>query len=197
MAKTKKISISDFESALDTQSTVTEILSNSNGVEMLIKKSISLDEMIIFVQEVVEACIDGETGEYIPEAYDFAVRVAILTHYANFTMPVNLEKQYWLVYNTTAVEQVLQHINTRQFDDIVRSIDKKIDFMLSIISSSAVSKINEVIAKFNDIATVGENAFKGIDSGTMTKVIQGISKLNNMSEKELATAVIEASREGK
>lgn len=197
MAKTKKISISDFESALDTQSTVTEILSNSNGVEMLIKKSISLDEMIMFVQEVVEACIDGETGEYIPEAYDFAVRVAILTHYANFTMPVNLEKQYWLVYNTTAVEQVLQHINTRQFDDIVRSIDKKIDFMLSIISSSAVSKINEVIAKFNDIATVGENAFKGIDSGTMTKVIQGISKLNNMSEKELATAVIEASREGK
>lgn len=197
MAKTKKISISDFESALDTQSTVTEILSNSNGVEILIKKSISLDEMIIFIQEVVEACIDGETGEYIPEAYDFAVRVAILTHYANFTMPVNLEKQYWLVYNTTAVEQVLQHINTRQFDDIVRSIDKKIDFMLSIISSSAVSKINEVIAKFNDIATVGENAFKGIDSGTMTKVIQGISKLNNMSEKELATAVIEASREGK
>jgi len=112
-------------------------------------------------------------------------------------MPTELEKQYWLVYNTTAVEQVLQHINTRQFNDIVRSIDKKIEFMLNILSSSAVSKVNEIIAKFSDIAIAGENAFKGIDTNTMTKVMQGLSKLNNMSEKELATAVVEASREGK
>lgn len=197
MGKTKKISVADFESALATENVVTEILSNTNGVEMSINKSISLDEMILFVQEVVEACVDGETGEYLPEAYDFAMRVAILTHYANFTMPTNLEKQYWLVYNTTAVEQVLQHINTRQFNDIVRAIDKKIEFMLNILSSSAVSKVNEIIAKFSDIAIAGENAFKGIDANTMTKVMQGISKLSNMSEKELATVVVETNREGK
>lgn len=87
--------------------------------------------------------------------------------------------------------------NTRQFNDIVRAIDKKIEFMLNILSSSAVSKVNEIIAKFSDIAIAGENAFKGIDANTMTKVMQGISKLSNMSEKELATAVVEANREGK
>ena len=197
MGKTKKISVADFESALVAENVVTEILSDTNGVEMSIKKSISLDEMILFVQEVVEACVDGETGEYLPEAYDFAMRVSILTHYANFTMPSDMEKQYWLVYNTTAVEQVLQHINMRQFNDIVRSIDKKIEFMLNILSSSAVSKVNEIIAKFSDIAIAGENAFKGVDSNTVAKVVQSLSTLSNMSDKELANAVVEASREGK
>lgn len=198
MAKNnKKISVADFESALLKENTISEILEGSNGVTIQITKTLPLDDMIVFVQEVVEACVDGETGEYLPEAYDFAMRVAILTHYANFTMPNNLQKQYMLVYNTHAVDQVFEHINTRQFDDIVRAIDKKISFMLQVLSSSAVTKVNEIINKFGDIATAGEAAFGGISPEDVSNVLQGISKLRNMSQKDLAKAMLEANRKGK
>ena len=94
----ERVSINKFEQAVNVDNITTEILLDTQDVEIQIKKTIGLPEMMLFVQEVVEACIDGESGEYLPEAYDFAIRSAVLTHYANFAMPANLEKQYWLVY---------------------------------------------------------------------------------------------------
>ena len=192
----KKVSINKFESALNKNNVVTVRLAGTDDVVIQIKKTIPLQEMLLFVQEVVEACVDSESGEYIPEAYDFAIRVGVLTHYANFSMPANLEKQYCLVYNTDAFSQVLAEINTRQFDDIVRAIDKKIEFMLNVISSSAVTKINDVISKFNDIAEASEKAFSGINADDMAKIIQGISKLGEIDQENVAKTILDIQSSG-
>lgn len=195
----KKVSINKFESALDKENVITDTLLGTDDVTIQIKKTIPLQEMLLFVQEVVEACVDNENGEHIPEAYDFAIRVATLTHYANLSMPTNLEKQYWLVYNTKAFEQVLTHINTRQFDDIIRAIDKKIKFMLDVISSSAVIKINDVVSKFNDIAETSEKVFSGVNAEDMMKIIQGVSKLGEIEEENVVKTILDVqkSREDK
>lgn len=192
----ERISVNKFEMALGEDNVVEEILSGTDDVKIQIKKIIALPEMISFVQEVVESCIDNETGEYLPEAYDFAIRVGVLTRYANFTMPANMEKQYMLVYGTGAFDQVLLHINNTQFNDIVRAIDKKIKFMLEVISSSAVTKINDVINKLGEIASAGEKAFEGVDADNMAKVIQGVSKLGDMSEEDVAKVILEAQKTG-
>lgn len=192
----ERISVNKFEMALGEDNVVEEILSGTDDVKIQIKKIIALPEMISFVQEVVESCIDNETGEYLPEAYDFAIRVGVLTRYANFAMPANMEKQYMLVYGTEAFDQVLLHINNTQFNDIVRAIDKKIKFMLEVISSSAVTKINDVINKLGEIASAGEKAFEGVDADNMAKVIQGVSKLGDMSEEDVAKVILEAQKTG-
>lgn len=192
----KKVSINKFESALNKENVITDTLLGTDDVTIQIKKTIPLQEMLLFVQEVVEACVDNENGEYIPEAYDFAIRVATLTHYANLSMPTNLEKQYWLVYNTKAFEQVLTHINTRQFDDIIRAIDKKIKFMLDVISSSAVIKINDVVSKFNDIAETSEKVFSGVNAEDMMKIIQGVSKLGEIEEENVVKTILDVQKSG-
>ena len=186
----EKVSINKFELALNQENIVTETLVDTSDVSIQIKKTITLPEMMGFVQEVVEACIDGGTGEYIPEAYDFAIRSAVLTHYANFAMPANLEKQYWLVYNTRAFQQVIGHINEYQFNDIIRAIDRKIKYMLDVMSSSAVSKINEVIDKFNDIAETGEKVFGGATADDMAGFMRGIAKLKDVKEEDIAKAIL-------
>lgn len=185
----QKISINKLEAVLK-DNTVTELLNGTDNVEIHITKTLSLQEMLLFVREVVEACVDGETGEYLPEAYDFAIRAGVLTRYANFTLPSNLDNQYMLVYNTDAFDQVMAHINMRQFDDIVRAIDKKIKFMLDVISSSAVTKINEVIGKFNELAETAENAFGDVNGENMANVVKGITQLNDINEENIAQVIL-------
>lgn len=187
-----RVSINNFEQALAKDTVITETLADTEDVTIQIKKTITLPEMMLFVQEVVEACIDGETGEYIPEAYDFAIRSAVLTHYANFAMPANLEKQYWLIYSTRAFQQVLNNINEQQFNDIIRAIDRKVKYMLDVMSSAAVSKINEVIAKFNDVAAASTKMFDGASPDDMAKFISGITKLKDMKEEDIAQAIVKA-----
>lgn len=182
----KRISINKFESALSNDNIVTETLYGTEDVTIQIKRTLPLSEMVSFVQEVVESCVDMETGDYVPESYDFAIRVGVLTHYANFTMPSNMDKQYWLVYNTRAFQQVLKHIDECQFNDIIRTIDKKIQFMLDVISSTALSKINEVISKFGEIADIGARTFGGADSGKVISAIENISKVKEIDEASLA-----------
>lgn len=188
----ERVSINKFEMALEKENVITETLVDTEDVTIQIKKTISLPEMMLFVQEVVEACIDGENGEYIPEAYDFAIRTAVLTHYANFAMPGNLEKQYWLVYNTRAFQQVMNHINEQQFGDIIRAIDRKVKFMLDVMSSAAVSKINEVIAKFNDIAETGEKVFGSASADEVANFMNGISKLKDVKEEDIAKVILDS-----
>lgn len=192
MAKSsKRISVNQFESAATGENITTEILCGTDNVEIHIKRCLSLTEMLEFVQEVVSSCVDGETGEYTPEAYDFSIRVGVLTHYANFSMPTNLEKQYWLIYNTQAFNQVMEHIDDCQFNDIIRSIDRKIQFMLDVLSSSAVSKINEVVTKFGEIAQESENMFSEINPDEVKKVLQGIATLKNVDSESVARVVLE------
>lgn len=188
----KRVSINKFEQALNTENIITETLVDTEDVTIQIKKTITLPEMMLFVQEVIEACIDGENGEYIPEAYDFAVRSAVLTRYANFAMPANLDKQYWLVYNTRAFQQVINHINEYQFNDIIRAIDRKIKYMLDVMSSAAVSKIHEVIDKFNDIAETGEKVFGGASADEMANFVNGVAKLKDMKEEDIAKVILDS-----
>lgn len=186
----EKISVNQFESALDKEEVITETLIDTEDVTITIRKTLSLHEMLDFVQEIVESCVDGETGEYIPEAYDFAVRVGVLTRYANFTMPANMEKKYWLVYNTRAFQQVLNHINEYQFNDIIRTVDKKIKFMLDVISSSAVGKLNEVINKFGEIADISSKVFGGNNADDIANIVKNMAKVKDMSEEDLAKIII-------
>ena len=60
------------------------------------------------------------------------------------------------------------------------------------MSSAAVSKINEVIAKFNDVAAVSTKMFDGASPDDMAKFIGGITKLKDMKEEDIAQAIVKA-----
>jgi len=188
----ERVSVNKFEQALNKDNIVTDTLAGTEGVTFQVKKTIGLSDMVLFVQEVVEACVDAETGDYIPEAFDFAIRVGVLTHYANFAMPASMEKQYTLVYDTKAFEQVMEYVNQCQFNDIIQAINKKIKYMLDVMSASAITKIHEVIDKFNEIAETGNAVFGNSSPEELSKFIGGVSKLKDMNEAEIAKAVINA-----
>ena len=167
--KIKKVSVSKIDYIHDTtfsNSTVEEW----NGVEVLINKSISLSDMLSFVADVVSKCFD-ENGDYYPELMDFAIKENILTRYASFTMPKNIDKRYDFLYQTDAVEFVCGHINVDQLKDIVESIECKLEYVRESDIMFIRSKFSSLIDSIESLQSKAEDLFSGVTKEDVSKVI--------------------------
>lgn len=163
MSQMERISVNAFENVMKETYEPTEKF-NWNGIEVTVKKNLSLNEMLEFVNIVVSTCFSNESNSYMPEVRDFATRICILDKYANFTMPKNIETQYELVYCTDAVEQVLQHVNSNQFNEIELSISKKIDNMSQANIEAVNKQMNELFNEFNNLQNSLASLFDGIEN---------------------------------
>lgn len=187
----KRISINAFEKIAKEQfpEYVTE---HWFDIEVTIRRSISLTEMIEFVQEIVNACI-LEDGSYHPEIMDFAIKSGILTHYANFTLPTNLEKQYWLIYSTGAVDMVYQHINTVQLQEIVNSANRKIDYLCDYDVAAVKAKLDKILENFATMGDQMEAIFSGVDNEDLQKVVAAVGD-GKLSEEKIVSAYIDQTK---
>jgi len=176
--KTKRVSINQFEKALNRNNTVELILDGTTDVAFNVEKTISLNEAMSFVSEVVDSCVDGVSLEYIPEVYDFAIRVGVLSYYSNLKLPTSAKDQYTLVYGTSAYDQILQYINYSQYKAIIDAIDKKISYMTNIMLSTMSSKVNEMIDSFNDMTKADEGMLSSIDPDALADVVSYLSLKN-------------------
>lgn len=163
MSQMERISVNAFENVMKETYEPTEKF-NWNGIEVTVKKNLSLNEMLEFVNIVVSTCFSNESNSYMPEVRDFATRICILDKYANFTMPKNIKTQYELVYCTDAVEQVLQHVNSNQFNEIELSISKKIDNMSQANIEAVNKQMNELFNEFNNLQNSLASLFDGIEN---------------------------------
>ena len=176
-SKTPKVSINAFEKALCKDTTIEMVLDGTEDVKFTIQTVLPFSEAIGFIEDVYNTCIDEKTGEYIVEAYDPAVRIATLTHYANFTIPSDIKKQYDLAYNTHAYDQIMSVINLRQYDDIIDTVNKKIEFQLNLMASTAYSRMNQIIDLMQQTMDTAENLFADIDPELKQKFADAISKM--------------------
>lgn len=160
------------------------------GVEIEVKTTLSLQEMLQFVEDVVSSCVDKATGKYIPEIKMFSVKIGLLTMYANFNLPSNVGKQYELIYNTSAISQVLGVINPVQYDEILAAIDSRIEHELALMNSAVSSKVNELTHQMNDAAQKIESAFSGVTADEINALMKNISAMDNIDEEKLAKAVL-------
>ena len=188
--KQNKLSINKFEQSLTKDVVVKQILDGTEDVEIEIKKMLTLDEALSFIQEVVESCIDSETGEYLPEAYDFSVRVGVLTHYSNISLPASTDKKYWYVYNSGAFDQILSTIDNLQFNDLIRTIDRKIKYLTDMMVSTAAGKIGELVSKFSDVAEKLKGTFDDMDPAVVQGIVEKLSKIENIDQDGLVRTIM-------
>lgn len=160
-----------------------------DGVTMTVKYALSLMEMLQLVEDVVSTCFPGE-GEFRPEMRDFAFRTGVLTSYANFNMPKDISKQYDLLYNTDAYDQVVEHINQAQYVDIIAAIGERIDHERSKIESQSGLRALEILDKVEELSNQLDGVFNGIDSAAWADILGKIKTISDMDERELAHAVI-------
>lgn len=192
MAKTKKISIGTFDKIVKDTYTPTEVV-EWNGTEVIIKRSLSFTEMITFVNNVVKTCFSSENGEYIPEVKDFIIKTCILDMYANFSLPDNIEHKYNLIYNSNAVQVVLNYINRQQFEEILQSIDDKIDHIAQANIEATTKQMNELYSSLNNLQSQFSEIFAGIKSEDMSGLLKAVSE-NKIDENKLVKAYVEQTK---
>lgn len=186
--KTKRISISTMDEILkrfDNTETV-----QWNGLDVVITKTLSLEEMMAFADSVVKSCFNQKSGAYMPEIKDFAVRSNVMERYANFSLPSNVKHQYDMVMRSGAFEMILNYVDHAQFNELMRSIDAK-------LQNAAEANVQMVFRKFDDVVTSFESLqdkvgtlFTGVDRADIGKLLSAISE-HGVSEEKVVKAYIE------
>lgn len=182
MAKKKiqKISVNAMDEIMKRFNTVETV--EWNGLQVVIKKSLSLEEMMTFANSVVKSCFDQASGAYMPEVKDFAIRANVLDMYTNFTLPKDLGKQYDMVVQSGAVEMVLNYINYVQFNELVKAIDSKLQNTADANIQAFITKLDGVTTAFSDMQVKMEQMFSGVDTEDIGKLVGAIANGDNTEE---------------
>lgn len=187
MAKKKiqKISVNAMDEIMKRFDTVETI--EWNGLQVVIKKNLSLEEMMTFANSVVKSCFDQATGAYMPEVKDFAIRSNIMERYANFTLPSKVERQYDIVIRSGAVEEIMNHINFAQFSELMKAIDAKLQNAADANVQMVFRQFNDVVTSFESLQEKVGSLFAGVDAADIGKLINAMSE-HGVSEEKVVQA---------
>lgn len=191
--KEPRISINKLEGMLN-ERIVNVPFQGDSDVEVRIKRNLSLNEMLQFVEDVVSSCVNAESGVYSPEVMWFAIYSGVLTMYANFNLPSSIEKQYDLIYNTDAVEFVMSYINRGQYDEIVDAIRYRIDHERKIMESTMAKKMNDIVERMDSYIQQNESLFESVDEKDMAALVKNLASIGKLDEEKLVRALAESQK---
>lgn|GEM_PF-1201030 len=132
-------------------------------IPVTIRRTLPLKEMMEFTNDLVVVCFT-ENGEFVPEVLDFAIKSGVLTRYGNFELPDDLEKQYWLIYNTGAFDMVIQYINGVQLREFTDAANRKLKYLCDNDIQVFRLKMTELINSINNVQTQTANVLDGLSS---------------------------------
>lgn len=192
MAKSeKKVSIALFDKIAKEHFKNEDVI-QWHEAEVRVKRTLSLTAMLEFVDDVVGSCFHDGMG-YMPEVKDFAIKSNILTRYANFSMPDNLEHRYQMVYGTDAVDAVCAVIDTMQLQEIVNSINSKIHFLCDSKANLIQERINSVLETMEEMRDNTKDIFGGLSQDDLKALMSAITE-HGLSEQKIVEAYMEQKR---
>ncbi|MCM1219859.1 MAG: hypothetical protein NC548_35760 [Lachnospiraceae bacterium] len=174
MAKNdKRISIAAFDKVAKEQA-VSDAVFDWHGVELVVKYTLGLTDMMEFVHDAAESCF-SESGAFVPEVMDFAIKSNILSRYARFSLPDNLEHRYALIYETDAVDVVCEHINERQLQEITASIKRRVNYVCESKITLIQQKAEEMFAAFERLREQSESMFDNVSKDDIQKLLGAVA----------------------
>lgn len=150
-----------------------------------VKHTLTMNEMISFVSDVVSMCVDEDSAEYTPASYDFAIRLCVMNYYAGIPMPSGsdsavhgmLETAYSVLYETDLYDRIIKNVNDDQFFAMTDAVDEHIRYMRDMLVSSAARKSMELISKMDEMMRDSKNVLDQIDSENFAKAVEHMSQL--------------------
>lgn len=189
MAKTeKKISIALFDKIMK------EHYQNERTIEwhdavVRVKPTLSLSEMLAFVDDAAGSCFHDRMG-FMPEVMDFVIKSNILTRYANFSMPDDLEHRYQMIYGTDIVDTVCGAVNTAQLDEIIKAVNSKIRFQCDSKADLIQERVGAVLDAMEKMRDSTKEIFDGITHDDLKAIMSAVTS-HGMDEQKIVQAYME------
>lgn len=186
----KKISIGSFERIAKENSKSDFFALDWHGEQIIVKHKLGLNDMIIFVNGVVDNCFT-EDGSYIPEVKSFSIRSGVMEMYGNFRLPNKLAARYDLLFSDAGLEAydlILKNIDHIQFGELLDAIDDKIDYRANTDISSANRQINELVRGLTEMEKQLADTFSGLSKEDLNGLISSLSK--GIDEEKLMKAYL-------
>lgn len=192
MAKTeKKVSIALFDK-IAKEHFDNEVTIQWHEAEVKVRRSLPLMDVLAFVDDVVESCFHEQHG-FMPEVKDFVIKSNILSRYANFTLPDNLEHRHQMVYCTDAVDAVYKVINTAQLQEIMDAIEDKIQFNCDTRAAEVQKRIEQAADAIEKLLNSTGALFSGITQDDL-KALTGAITNGGLDEQKIVKAYMEQRR---
>lgn len=190
------ISYQEFKDDIEAMSTET-VTVHWLGQDIVIKKHLTLQEVLMFVSNVIDVCYqgDGEILTYTPEVQAYAVQHTLVSLYTNIDLTDNDEDEsndnkfraYDFITKSGIVDIVFKHIDIKQYDAMMQAIASKIKY---INASNAMSATNEVISlnsALSELLPQLNNLLNNGGSENLEQLIQTLQIFNQDSTiKQLA-----------
>ena len=161
-----------------------------NDLYVKVKRRLSLYEMIEFVDSVVKICFPDNDAKYMPEVKDLAIRRSIVEMYTGIEFPVGVEEVYDFVYGTNIVQSILEEIDAQQFQNILDSIDEKLDYITQTNIEDITNEVNELYTTLESLANQFTAALPEFDKEAIADLMKWA--LNGPDEKKIVDAIFEA-----
>ena len=184
----KRVNFSDIEDAVR-DSAQNEVTVDFNGVEIRVLKTVGLTQLMQMTKYVSGICFDGDTGEYLPELRDFAIRSSVVMWYTDIELPDDVFEQYDILYASPLFDCILESIDESQFLEFVAAVEKKLEYIASISVDSSRKKLDEIVNTFSELSSLLEDLFGGISSDEINNIAEAISN-GAFDENKLVEAIV-------
>ncbi len=180
----KKVAIKDLMNALG-EDLVGETDVQWNGLNIHVKKRLSVTEMLNFVNTVVSWCVDEDTGEYKPEWRVPSYNLAVIKMYTNLTLPKDFSKQYLISYCSSLICVITACVDSRQLESMGEAIDAKISYVLQCSSSAIYKQMSDVVNAFSQMQDVANEMFTEENVATVKQFMETVNDIDVSSDKAL------------
>lgn len=164
------------------------------GAELIIKRQLSLEEMITFVNECVDPCFDNDEHKYNAEIKDFVIRSNMIKYYTNLALPEDMSERYDMLCklgaNTNFTEVLYENIDCNQFEKMADAIEAKIDEENLMNELLFTNKITKVITSIETLINSIGAAMSTVSEEDIAQLIKKL-KDDGFNEEKLVEAVLE------
>lgn len=156
------------------------------GIEISVKRSLSLSEMLEFVASVVSTVYGDDYG-YMPELTEFATNSNIISMYTNVSLPSNLEHRYEILNNTDLVDTVRAAVDVGQLYDMEDAIEKKLEYLCDSSAVEVKKQMETFVSSMEDLQDKTSNLFSNISPDDISRVMGAIEN-GGFSEEKIVEA---------